>query len=189
MTRIEPGVARPEFADLLCLRGYHLGAEIGVQGGDHAALLLAGWPGRLLLVDPWRHSDDPAYRDDANVDDEVHEMHLLRCQEQMERFGGRAVIMRMFSVEAARLIADGVLDYVYIDAKHTYAAVTEDLEAWWPKVRAGGIISGHDYTVDAPPREGNVFGVKPAVDDFVQGRAETLYVSDEEWPTWFFFKG
>ena len=40
---------------------------------------------------------------------------------------------------------DASIDFVYIDARHTYDAVMEDLEAWWPKVRPGGIVAGEDY--------------------------------------------
>jgi glycosyltransferase involved in cell wall biosynthesis len=33
----------------------------------------------------------------------------------------------------------------YIDADHRYESVVSDIQAWWPKVRPGGILSGHDY--------------------------------------------
>ncbi len=35
--------------------------------------------------------------------------------------------------------------YVFIDADHSYAGVTKDLEAWWPKIPKGGYIGGHDW--------------------------------------------
>ena len=37
------------------------------------------------------------------------------------------------------------LDFVYIDARHDYCAMTEDLLAYWPLVAPGGILAGHDY--------------------------------------------
>jgi predicted O-methyltransferase YrrM len=40
--------------------------------------------------------------------------------------------------------ADGSLDMVYIDACHRYDDVLSDLERWWPKVKPGGILAGHD---------------------------------------------
>jgi len=43
---------------------------------------------------------------------------------------------------------DQSLDFVFIDAKHTYEAVTKDIAAWRGKVRPGGIICGHDYSQD-----------------------------------------
>jgi len=53
--------------------------------------------------------------------------------------------MQMPSVDAANLIDDESLDFVFIDANHSYESVAEDIKAWFPKVRKGGIISGHDY--------------------------------------------
>ena len=37
------------------------------------------------------------------------------------------------------------LDLVFIDAAHTYEAVAEDIRAWLPKVRLGGVLCGDDY--------------------------------------------
>lgn len=49
------------------------------------------------------------------------------------------------TVKAAEIFDDRSLDLVFIDADHSYAAVFRDLTAWWPKVRNGGMIAGHDY--------------------------------------------
>ena len=37
------------------------------------------------------------------------------------------------------------LDFVYLDARHDFCAMIEDLEAYWPLVAPGGILAGHDY--------------------------------------------
>ena len=68
--------------------------------------------------------------------------------------------MRIPSVNASRLFADNSLDVVFIDANHSYETVLEDIKVWYPKVRKGGVISGHDYE---HPSFG---GVKMAVDEF-----------------------
>ena len=49
--------------------------------------------------------------------------------------------------DAARLFGDGSVHLVWIDGGHSYSQIRADVEAWWPKVAAGGIISGHDYDV------------------------------------------
>ena len=79
----------------------------------------------------------------------------------LERAGllSRLSAHRRPSVEAARDFPDQSLDFAFIDARHTYEATCEDLAAWWPKVRPGGLIAGHEY-VHAP-------GVRAAVDAFV----------------------
>lgn len=56
-----------------------------------------------------------------------------------------AVFMHMSSAQAAAFISDGSLDLVFIDADHSYDGVAQDIALWTPKVRKGGIISGHDY--------------------------------------------
>jgi len=53
--------------------------------------------------------------------------------------------IRKFSVDAAKEIPDGSLDFLYLDANHTLQYVIADLAAWVPKVRKGGIIAGHDF--------------------------------------------
>lgn len=36
--------------------------------------------------------------------------------------------------------------------RHDYCGVSEDLAAWWPKLRSGGLLSGHDYVDTAELR-------------------------------------
>lgn len=63
----------------------------------------------------------------------------------MAPLAGKYLVMHMRSVDAAATFADGSLDFVFIDAAHDYKSVCEDIAAWTPKVRPGGIIAGHDY--------------------------------------------
>ena len=65
--------------------------------------------------------------------------------------------IRMTSIEASKLYEDNSLDFVFIDASHEYEDVKEDILAWLPKVKIGGVLAGHDY---------NTFeGVNRAVDE------------------------
>jgi hypothetical protein len=187
--RIETGLTRKEFHVLLCSREYKIGAEIGVQKGEHAAEILSCWPGQLILVDAWLHYDHEAYVDLANVPQSVHDLYFEICNAALKEFHERVSILRMFSHEAAVQILDGSLDFVYIDADHRYDAVVIDLNLWYPKVRSGGIIAGHDYTQDNPNPRVGCFGVKAAVNEFAEGKTDVLYVGpDKDWPTWFWFK-
>ena len=68
----------------------------------------------------------------------------------MEPFRNRHVHMRMASVEASEsLHKDGHcgFHFVYIDGAHDQASVKANLEAWWPLVRPGGIMAGHDFSI------------------------------------------
>lgn len=56
----------------------------------------------------------------------------------------------MASVEAAERYGDRYFDVVFIDADHAYESVRDDIRAWLPKVRPGGIIAGHDFANNHP---------------------------------------
>lgn len=71
----------------------------------------------------------------------------------------------MLSVMAARLYLDESLDFIFIDADHSYESVKEDIVAWYPKLKPGGVLSGHDY------RSNHFPGVSLAVDEFFGGKA------------------
>lgn len=54
--------------------------------------------------------------------------------------------IKSLSHEAAARFEDGSVDCLFIDAGHSYEAVKKDIEMWLPKMKKGGLISGHDYT-------------------------------------------
>jgi len=72
------------------------------------------------------------------------------------------------SVKAARCFDDGELDFVFIDADHSYQATKSDITAWWPKLRPGGLLIGHDYNPDRFP------GVCRAIDEFAQQKQPSI---------------
>jgi len=53
--------------------------------------------------------------------------------------------LRMPSIEASSKFEDSSLDFVFIDASHEYQDVKDDIAAWLPKIKKGGILAGHDY--------------------------------------------
>jgi predicted O-methyltransferase YrrM len=68
-------------------------------------------------------------------------------------------IIKKTTFDASQDFEDGSIDFLFIDADHSYEGVKSDLERWYPKVKSGGIISGHDYFHTD-------FGVRKAVDEF-----------------------
>lgn len=162
------------------------GAEVGVRDGWFSEVILRRWKGRhLLSVDPWREFGSAEYIDRSNVAQEDHEANLATTRARLERFGNRSAIWRMTSAEAADKVVPASLDFVYLDARHDYESVLEDLEAWADKVRPGGLLCGHDY-VDGFFLDGD-FGVKSAVDEFFGRRGWKVGATfaDPPWPSWY----
>jgi hypothetical protein len=157
------------------------GAEIGVKLGRFSDLLLQSWEGaRLISIDPWLEAEPDEYIDHANVKQSQHEEFYRRTKELLAKYGSRSEIWRTTSVDAAQRVPDRSLDFVYIDARHDYDSVLEDLEAWFPKLRPGGLMAGHDYA-DGVFRQG-VFGVKSAVDEFFGARGIAVHATDGRVP-------
>jgi predicted O-methyltransferase YrrM len=74
----------------------------------------------------------------------------------VEALGGRFRLLAVDSVDAAATFDDGAVDAVWIDASHEYEDVRDDIAAWWPKLRADGVMAGHDI---------GEAGVRRAVED------------------------
>ena len=160
------------------------GAEIGVFKGAFSEYLLRHWNGRKLFsVDPWREFGDE-YSDICNLKQEEHNRVHDDVKQKLSAFGDRSVVFRGTSEEFCQTVSAQQLDFAYIDAQHHYEAAKQDINLWYPKIRPGGILAGHDY-LDGDFDEGR-FGVKSAVDEFVREKGLTLLVSKEpEWPSWF----
>jgi hypothetical protein len=164
------------------------GAEIGVKTGKFSDHLLKNWKGKQLIsIDPWLSDDPDAYVDRSNVSQDEFEKYYNETKERLAPYEGRSKIWRLTSVEAAKKVADGSLDFVYIDARHDYESVKEDLKAWFRKVRPGGIFAGHDY-VDGMLPQGD-FRVKSAVDEFFAERNIPVHGTEgpsavEQFPSW-----
>jgi Methyltransferase domain/Protein of unknown function DUF115 len=146
-----------------------VGVEVGVFAGDLSARLLQRKDLTLYMVDSWAVADpESPYVKDGGAGD----FHCNLTQKQQDDYcrksksmvffaGERAHVWRMDSVAAAKLHADASLDFVFIDADHSYEGCSADIMAWLPKIKPGGFISGHDYDNTEYPE----FGVKRAVDE------------------------
>lgn len=178
-------MSRADLPKLLNERGLlGCGAEIGVYAAEFSSRLLSEWRGRnLISIDPWQPADAEEYVDASNLDEAGFSALYATSIARLQRFGDRSTIWRTTGAEAADRLPAGCLDFVYIDARHDERSVGEDLELWFPKVRPGGIVAGHDY-VDGELPEGR-FGVKTAVDRFFGPRRLRVHVTGEEsFPTW-----
>lgn len=183
------GDSRPQFTyaagrrDLCGLfrsMGYTRGVEVGVWSGRFSKVLCESIPGlELTCVDPWQSYAE--YREPKNDQSLLDAAYLEAC-ERLIPF--RCTVMRMTSVDAARLVPDRSVDFVYIDGNHTREFVLQDLAAWTPKVRCGGIVAGHDYHL--LPRQPFI-QVREAVDAFASdhGIEPVFVLAADKSPSYF----
>lgn len=163
--------------------------EIGTERGAYAELILREWRGSVLhMVDPFITQPMEVYCDVVNTS--PFEEFYKTWQRNMARFGERAVLHRKLSSEAVGDFANASLTFIHIDGNHSYANVREDLLLYWPKLKPGGLFSGHDYgDVDRPDYQ---CGVKKAVDEFARKFGLDLIITPPGWPTdvpsWFIWK-
>jgi hypothetical protein len=165
------GMGRDDLPALCRAYGLAQGAEIGVWKGAYSERFCQAGI-RMLCVDPWESY--PAWKDTKNAlsgDEAIAFMEAARLQavDRLSRYPG-CQIVRAYSVPASRLVPNGSLDFVYLDGNHSYMAVIDDLLAWVPKVRAGGLIAGHDYRIN--PRKPFI-QVVDAIRDFTGTRSIT----------------
>jgi len=94
----------------------------------------------LYLVDPYVPPDGwPNYDYTAK-----EALANLRIVERKIKDLDDVILVHKKSHEAVVDVPDE-LDLVYIDAIHDYEHVQQDIECWYPKIRIGGILCGHDY--------------------------------------------
>lgn len=122
-------VHRETLVDLVLQNGWTKGAELGVDKGILFGALLRCCPGLHLI----------------GVDTFPDRQRSHRAFELANAYSDRAGLITATTRDAAASIQDGELDFVFIDADHSYEAVLEDIRCWQPKVRAGGWLGGHDY--------------------------------------------
>lgn len=143
-----------------------IAVEIGMASGCFTKQILASWPtlGKLHCVDSWRHFDSDLH-DACNLDAKTQEE---RYQQVMADFkdNPKVNIIRATSIYASQSFDDQSVDFIYLDANHSYTSVWHDLDAWWRVLKDGGLFSGHDYEEG----DGQGHGVKKAVDEFARRR-------------------
>lgn len=150
--------------------------EVGVERGVFSRVILKeNGPRKLYLVDYWQSRPgtkwdevDPC----AQGNLEHNYQHVLHV------FSGdqRVKVLRCLSLEAARMFAEETLDIVYLDADHT--AVADDIREWWPLLKPGGWLCGHDYTMY------DYITVQRDVDEWIREAGLQLHVTQEGWPSW-----
>ncbi len=153
---------RVTLSRLLEKHRWNTGAELGVQQGILSRLLLDVRP-KLSLIGVDNFTLSPEFRQDV--------------EDMVPAYSGRFTLLPMSTEEAAQLVEDRSLDFVFIDADHAEESVLRDIESWHSKVKPGGWIGGDDYNPTMFP------GVIAAVNrSFHEGQVEVL--PGRVWGVW-----
>jgi hypothetical protein len=96
----------------------------------------------------------------------------------LQEFKGRFERVYKQSEVAVSDFPDEFFDYVYIDGEHLYDWVKRDIEMWYPKVKNGGMLAGHDYMMTE---------VSYPVNEFCLNNHKRLstYLSERDSDWWF----
>lgn len=149
--------------------------EVGSYKGRSAAFMgveiaNSGKPITFYCVDHWKGSDEEAHKADPDrkrlftvFKDNI--APLIKAHVHIKP-------VRSDSAQAAHLFEDESVDFVWIDAGHDYDSVSEDIEAWWPKVKPGGVMGGDDLPMA---------GVNQAVTELFP---DAERVSENGWMWW-----
>jgi predicted O-methyltransferase YrrM len=113
-------------------------AEVGCFAGVSSELFAQNC-NKLFCIDIWGE-EDPAYS-------EIKKSQMTKGGAMFDKMSSQyenIVVLPGFSAIIAKLFPDKGLDLVYVDANHAKEKVKEDIRAWWPKIKQGGWLTGHD---------------------------------------------
>tara|TARA_B100000287_G_scaffold259395_1_gene243985 strand:- start:20219 stop:20797 length:579 start_codon:yes stop_codon:yes gene_type:complete len=144
-------------------------AEIGVFKGEFSDKILKQInPKKLYLIDPWelgydKNGETATYKS-TNGEKLTAYSNEENSQEVKEKFHneiikGQVSIQVGYSYDVVEEFPDNYFDFIYIDGCHLYGCVKSDLNMYWPKLKKGGLMCGHDYHDNYP-------GVIKAVEEF-----------------------
>jgi len=125
------------------------GVEIGVQYGNNAISMLDNLNiKQLYLIDPYLKY--PGY-DDAEwvreyTQDDFDDLYK-QAKHNLRKYN-KAFLFRITSLDASFMFSDFSFDFIYFDGNHKQ--LYQDLCAWYPMVKNGGIIGGHDFCSHHP---------------------------------------
>ncbi len=119
-----------------------VGVEIGIYEGENAAVILEKLPmAKLYLVDPYQSTEKS---NETQVTPAELQNIKRRALQRLSKYGDRKIWIYKPSYAAVKDIPDN-LDFVYMDGDHSFEAIFNDLNAYYPKIKKGGVIGGHDF--------------------------------------------
>jgi hypothetical protein len=165
--------------------------EVGVRRGDFFDIMVRLTLNTCVAVDLWELAQTPSQNDDCQPLENLKKIRLEFQQKYKKK--NNILIYHKHSLDAAKDMlqhfGEQYFDMVYIDADHSYNAVLQDLEAYYPLVKSGGFLAGHDYA-ECTFASGTKCGVIPAVNQFAAKQKLKIYLTKEPhiWKSWILIK-
>eukprot|EP00899_Mesostigma_viride_P007448 jgi/Mesvir1/16704/Mv15095-RA.1 len=146
---LSQGSERTKFGVILARNGMDgPAAELGLYSGKFAYAVLTSWnaSSHYFVVEPYPSAGASALLDKADPD------------------GVRVRRVPVFPTRAFSRFPNLYFDFVYLHSGHTYGDIMKDLEEWFPKMRAGGLMAGYNYCTTEEQRrlEPDKYANKPA---------------------------
>lgn len=154
-----------------------VGLEIGCSEGDTTLHLLSNFSNlKLHGIDPYNKYID------WNGND-LNESHMSRTikifEDKIAPYKKQHVLHKDFSDNVIDKFKNNSLDFIFIDGLHTYEQVLKDCRNYYPKIRSGGVFSGHDYRV--------IPDVNRAVNEFAN-EVNINHILETEVDVWYWIK-
>ena len=155
------------------------GAELGVFEGTLSYALLKRLPDlQLYMIDRWTpyNPEEIARTPNSKMPKRPKSYFDAAYKSAVSvarKYKDRGHIIRRSTLDAVWYVPDG-LDFVFVDADHSYQGCRADILAWKPKIKRGGWILGHDYGSDKRHPD-----VRRAVDEIFGSAVEVD--SDHVW--------
>lgn len=151
-----------------------IGCELGVFRAVSFCTLLQNCPGikHLYGVDSWQpyrdYLKEPYDGQTWAYEMDEKEIRFIRCEAlHMIEYSGykeKTSIIEKDSNEAVNEFEDQSLDFIFVDTYLNFAQAINDMEKWYPKLKTGGLFSGHDYNFSIIKHAVNEFRTKHGID-------------------------
>ena len=119
-----------------------IGAEIGVRYGGHSLSILKHLPVKTLyLIDPQK-----GYEGIDGYPKRGWKEIRKGLRRNLRAYSDKLVFIEKFSEDAVDDVPDD-MDFIYIDGNHDYAYIKKDVDMYYPKLKKGGVLCGHDFQI------------------------------------------
>jgi len=134
---------------LIKKHGYKSGVELGVWKGDTFKHICRQCPDIAYVgIDLYapQEGTEETYTEGENGhkwDHAAYAKDIVNFLGDLEQHSHRLLIED--TVAASWRFVDGSIDFVFVDADHSYEGVKRDIEAYLPKIKNGGMMIFHDW--------------------------------------------